>query len=565
VAKTTGARYFAEFLKASDVTHVFFVPSIMLDTMAAMEDLNIRRVMCHGEKAAAYMADAYARVSGRPGVCCAQQIGASNLAAGLRDAYMACTPLIAFTGGYSPATRNRNPYQGVEDFNAFDGVTKLNANVDSPQRLPDKLRQPWREATSGTPRPVHLRLGGHHGQMVEGEADFDPVSVEQRFQHVPAYRPMASDADVSAALAALTKAERPVIVVGGGAIYSGAQAEVVELAERLDIPVATGMNAKGTIPDTHPLAVGVVGTYSRACANRAVHEADLVFFIGSQTGGQVTNNWTKPPRGTAVIELNINASDMGRNYPNVASLCGDAKVVLRQMIAAAKPGKNSNAEWVKHVQGLVAEWRADADQFRTSDATPMRPERVCAELTAGLPPDAILVSDTGHSGMWTGQMIELNHPGQRFIRCAGSLGWAFPAALGAKCAAPDRPVVCWTGDGGFYYHIGELETAARYGINAVIVVNNNGALNQEIPLYDSVYGGKQRGNSSEMWKFTNRDFSKIAEAFGCVGLRAETPAQFKDALAQALTMKRPVVIDTVTDMRAFAKRAWQPQGASSGH
>jgi acetolactate synthase-1/2/3 large subunit len=546
------------------VTHIFFVPSIMLDTMAAMEDLNIRRVMCHGEKAAAYMADGYARVSGRPGVCAAQQIGASNLAAGLRDAFMACTPLIAFTGGYSPMTRNRNPYQGVEDFQQFDGVTKLNAYVDTPQRLPDMLRQAYREATSGTPRPVHLRLGGHHGQMVEGEADLEML-IEQRFQRAPSFRPRASDEDVAAALRAIEKAERPVIVVGGGVTYSGAQAEVIRLAETLDVPVATGMNAKGTIPDTHPLAVGVVGTYSRACANRAVHEADLVFFIGSQTGGQVTNNWTKPPRGTAVVELNINSSDMGRNYPNVASLCGDAKAVLGQMIAMAKPGKNSNAEWVKKVQGFVAEWRTEADEQRKSDAVPMRPERICAELTAGLPKDAILVSDTGHSGMWTGAMIELNHPTQRFIRCAGSLGWAFPASLGAKCAAPDRPVVCWTGDGGFYYHIGELETAARYGINAIIVVNNNGALNQEIPLYDAHYGGKQRGNSSEMWKFTNRDFAKIAESFGCAGLRAETPAQFKDALAQALTMNRPVVIDTVTDMQAFARRAWQPPGASSGH
>lgn len=563
--KTTGARYIAEFLKASDVSHLFFVPSILLDTMAAMEDLDIRRVMVHGEKAAAYMADAFARVTGRPGVCCAQQIGASNLAAGLRDAYMACTPLIALTGGYSPATRNRNPYQGVEDFHQFDGVTKFNAYVDTPQRLPDMLRQAYREATSGTPRPVHLRLGGHHGQMVEGEADLEHVSVEKRFQRAPAFRPKAPDEDVADALRAIEKAERPIIVAGGGVVYSGAQTEVVKLAETLNVPVATSMNAKGTIPDTHSLAVGIVGTYSRACANRAVHEADLVFFIGSQTGGQVTANWTKPPRGTPVIELNINPADMGRNYPNVASLCGDAKVVLSQMIAAARPGKNSNAEWVKRVQGFVAEWRAEADRQRRSDAVPMRPERVCAELTAGLPKDAILVSDTGHSGMWTGAMIELNEPTQRYLRCAGSLGWAFPAALGAKCAAPDRPVVCFTGDGGFYYHIAELETAARHGINAVIVVNNNSALNQEIPLYDSVYGGQQRGKSSEMWKFTDRDFAQIAESFGCAGLRAETPAQFKDALAKALAMQRPVVIDTVTDMRAFARRAWQPEGASSGH
>ncbi|MBN8905701.1 MAG: thiamine pyrophosphate-binding protein, partial [Rhodospirillales bacterium] len=498
----------------SGVTHVFFLPSILLHSLAEMEDLGIRRVMVHGEKAAAYMADGYARLSGRPGICCAQQIGASNLSAGLRDAYMACTPMIAFTGGNTPLNRYKNPYQSVEDFTQFDPVTKFNARVDAPQRVPDLLRQAWREATSGTPRPVHLQFGGHHGQMAEGEADLGPVFIEERFQQVPAFRPTAPDEDVKKALAALNAAKRPVIVAGGGVVKSGAQAEVVKLAEMLDIPVATAMNAKGAIADTHRLAVGVVGTYSRACANRTVHEADLVFFIGSQTGGQVTANWTKPPRGTNVIELNIAPADMGRNYPNVASLCGDAKAVLHQLLAAAQPAKHG--DWVAHVQGFVKEWRADADAQRKSDATPMRPERVCAELTDLLPADAVLVSDTGHSGIWTGTMIELNHPTQRFLRCAGSLGWAFPAALGAKCAAGDRPVVCWTGDGGFYYHIAELETAARYGINAIIVVNNNSALNQEITLYDSVYNGQQRGNSSEMWKFTERNFAQVAESFGCV-------------------------------------------------
>lgn len=560
--KTTGARYIAEFLQASGVTHVFFLPSILLNALAEMEDLGIRRVMVHGEKAAAYMADGYARVSGRPGICLAQQIGASNLAAGLRDAYMACSPLIAITGGYTPMNRYRNPYQAVEDFSQFDPVTKFNACVDTPERLPDLLRQAYREATSGTPRPVHLRVGGNHGQMVEGPADLE-LRIEQRFLRTPAFRPQAAPEDVAAAVRALAGAERPVIVAGGGVVASGAQVEVVQLAERLDIPVATSMNAKGAIADAHPLAVGVVGTYSRACANRAVHEADLVFFVGSQIGGQVTANWTTPPRGTAVMELNINASELGRNYPNVASLCGDAKAVLNQLIAAAKPRKNP--AWVRRVQGFVAEWRAEADRYRTSDAVPMRPERVCAEITAALPKDAVLVSDTGHSGMWTGAMIELNHPTQRYVRCAGSLGWAFPASLGVKCAVGERPVVCWTGDGGFYYHIAELETAVRYGINVVVVVNNNSALNQEIPLYDAAYGGTQRGRASEMWKFTDRNFAAIAESFGCAGLRAETPAEFKDAFAAALTMKRPVVIDAVTDMRAFAPRAWQPGGTPRGH
>ncbi|HEY5128944.1 MAG TPA: thiamine pyrophosphate-binding protein [Bradyrhizobium sp.] len=563
MTKTTGARYFAEFLHGSGVTHVFFMPAMMWRGLAEMEELGIHRIMVHGEKTAAYMADGYARASGRPGICMAQQIGASNLAAGLRDAYMACTPMIAITGGASRAGRYRNAYQEVEDFAQFDSVTKFNAYVDDSSRLPDMLRQAFREATSGTPRPTHLRFRDSHGESVEADGDLE-MQIDKRFIQAPAFRPLAEETAISEAARALASAERPIIVAGGGVMYSDARAEVVALAERLDIPVATSLNAKGTIADTHPLAVGVAGTYSRVCANRAVNDADLVFFIGSRTGGQVTTVWTVPNQKTRVIQLDIEAREIGRNYPNAIGLCGDAKVTLQRLVASvAQPRKNP--AWVKHVQALVAEWRADADKYRTSDAVPMRPERLGKEITDALPRDGVVVSDTGHSGMWTAQMIERNSPGQRYIRCAGSMGWGFPGSLGVKCALPDRPVLCWTGDGAMYYHLADLETAARYGINVVVVVNNNTALNQEIPLVDAAYGGPARGRSAEMWEFKPVNFAKVAESLGCVGLRVETPAQFKAALGEAFSLKLPVVIDAVTDVGAFATKAWRPAGAPGGH
>ena len=179
---------------------------------------------------------------------------------------------------------------------------------------------------------------------------------------------------------------------------------------------------------------------------------------------------------------------------------------------------------------LVAEWRDEHEPMRNSDATPIRPERICKEISDVLPPDGVVVSDTGHAGIWTAAMIELKHPGQGYFRSAGSLGWGFPAALGVKCALPDRPVVCFTGDGGFYYHIAELETARRHNINAVIVVNNNSSLNQEIRLNDAAYGGKQRGRAEEMWRFPDVDFTKVAEAFGCVGIRVTKPGELAGAL-----------------------------------
>jgi acetolactate synthase I/II/III large subunit len=558
--KMTGARLFAEMMRGYGVSHIFFVPAFMLKAFAEMEDMPIARVMVHGEKAAAYMADGYARVSGKPGVCMAQMIGASNLAAGLRDGFMAGAPIIAITGGPTPQSRYRHAYQEVDDINQFEAVTKFNAQVDHVARLPDLLRQAFRVATSGAPGPVHLRIQSHLGQITEQEADLDPL-VETLYRQAPAFRPEPEAQRIRAAAMLLAAAQRPVLLAGGGVVRSEAQREVVELAEKLSIPVATSLNAKAALLDSHPLNVGVPGAYSRDCANRVLHEADLVFFVGSHTGGQVTNNWMFPPPGTKVIQLDIDPAELGRNYPNEVSILGDAKVSLRRMIDAVKPrSPGAMGEWTQRVQRLVADWRAENAEMRNADVAPIRPERICKEISEVLPPNGIVVSDTGHAGIWTARFIELKHAGQGYYRTAGSLGWGFPAALGVKCAVPDRPVVCFTGDGGFYYHIAELETARRHNINAVIVVNNNSALNQEIKLNDIAYGGKQRGRAEEMWRFPEVNFAKIAEGFGCVGMRVEKPGELAGALSKAIAMNKPVVVDVVSDMYAIAPHPWTPSG-----
>jgi acetolactate synthase-1/2/3 large subunit len=560
--KMTGSRFFAEAMQHYGVTHVFFVPTIMLPALAEMEDMNIRRVMTHGEKAAAYMADGYARASRKPGVCMAQTVGAANLAAGLRDAYLAGSPVIAITGGRQPATTYRHVYQEIEDFPMFNTVTKFNAQVDTVERLPDLLRQALRAATTGAPGPVHLEMRGSHGHVVEEEGDLELI-VEAPFLQFPAFRPEPEAERVREAAGVLAGAQRPVIVAGGGVTASQAAPEVVELAERLSIPVATSLNGKGTIPDDHPLSVGVIGTYSRWCANRVVVEADLVFFIGSHTGSQVTNNWRIPAIGTPVIQLDIDPLELGRNYPNTVSLVGDAKVTLRRLLEVLTP-EAPKTEWVQRVQAHVHGWREEVAPVRDADTVPMRPERICKEITEFLPPDAVLVADTGHSGIWTGTMIDLKHPGQRYIRCAGSLGWAFPASLGVKCALPDTPVLCFTGDGGFYYHLAELETAARFGINAVILVNNNHSLNQETRLFDAAYGGQQRGRAHEMWQFHQTHFAKVAEAMGCFGIRVERPNDLQDALKQAFAADRPAVVEVLSDLKALAGRPWAPASEAHG-
>ena len=552
----TGGRFMAETLHGYGVNHVFFVPVIIQRAMLEMEKLGIKRILTHGEKAAAYMADGYARASHKPGVCAAQNVGAANLAAGLQDPFLAGSPVLAITGRKPRLSQHRNSYQEVDHLRPFSAVTKYSVPVDSAEQLPFLLRQALREATSGAPGPVHLDLEGTSGNIVmEGEADLE-VIIEENFTRVPAYRPEPEAAMVRAAAQVLSAAQRPVIVAGGGVTASGAQQEVVQLAEMMSIPVATSLNAKTAIPDGHPLSVGVCGSYSRTCANRLVSEADLVLYIGSHTGSQVTNEWTVPSLDTPVIQIDIDPSELGRSYPAKATLQGDAKACLRRLMEVLEP-LGPRIEWVNRAQALVAEWREGVSEVSNSDGSPIRPERLCKELTDYLPSDAVLVSDTGHSGIWTGTMIDLKEQTQQYIRCAGSLGWGFPGALGAKCALPDRPVICFTGDGGFWYHMSELETALRYGINAVIVVNNNHSLNQEKRSNDRLYAG-QPGNPEELWHMLDVDLAKLAQTIGCFGIRVDQPGQIQSALEQAIASGKPAVIDVVSDIEGIAPPAWRP-------
>jgi len=554
--KMTGAKFIAETFKGYGVTHVFFMPVIMPRAIMEMEKMGIRCIMAHSEKPAVYMADAYARVRRQTGICMSQSVGAANLAAGLQDPYLACTPIIALTGRMSRIGQYRNAYQEIDHFPLFEPVTKHNRLVSETEQLPFALRQAFREATSGTPGPVHLDLEHIFGDFIgDQEAEMEVV-VEEPFTHIPPFRPEPEVEKIRAAVSLLTKAKRPVIVAGGGVTLSQAPAEIVGLAEKLSAPVATSLNAKGTILDAHPLSVGVCGSYSRACANKVVAEADLVFFIGSHTGNQVTNDWTIPPPGTPVIQIDINPSEIGRSYPAKVAMQGDAKATVAKLIENIGP-QPDRAEWTHRARELVTQWKAEVAPMANSDASPIRPERLCREIAEYLPSDAILVSDTGHSGIWTGAMIDLKHPDQTYIRCAGSLGWGLPASFGAKCAAPDRPVVCFSGDGGLWYHLPELETALRYGINTVTVINNNHSLNQEQEINERVYGDRTPG-SDALWVFPETDFAAVARSLGCFGIRVDKPGDIHSALDQAFASGKPAIVDVKTDIEGIAPLPWRP-------
>ena len=553
----TGAQFIAESLESYGVTHVFFVPAIMSHTLAELDlRTDIKRVMTHGETSAAYMADGYARASGRPGISFAQCVGAANLAAGLRDPYLACSPMVVFTGGPYAHQRHRHSYQEIDDFALFKPVTKFSARVEHVDQLPEMIRQAFRAATTGTPGPAHIELAGHLGELEVESAELERIA-EPQYGRVPPCRPPADAKAVAAVARLLEQALRPVIVAGGGVRTSDAGAELVKLAERLNIPIATSLNAKDVIPGDHPLNIGTPGWYCRKSANQMILEADLVFFVGSHTGGQVTFKWQVPPPGTPVIQLDIAPEELGRHYPNQASLLGDARTVLRQLVEACdRSTAEQRTEWVERANALVGLWREEFASLMNSDAVPMRPERLCKELSDLMPPNTLLLSDTGHSGMWTGGMVDLIKPGQGFIRAAGSLGWGLPAALGAKLAVPDRPVLLFSGDGGFWYHLSELETAVRWKIPAVLLINNNRSLNQEIAIYEDAYGGELKANHAELWQFSDASFADIARAVGAEAVRVQKPNELSGALDQAFSADGPCVVEVMTERTAVAPLAW---------
>ena len=554
--KQTGAVVLAELLKSLGVTHIFMVPAVLRRTMVEIEKrTNIKRLHVHSEKSAAYMADGYARVSHKPAICMAQIIGALNIAAGLRDAFLAHSPVIALTGGREPKTKFKKVYQEIDDMPAFELVTKLNATIDDVNRFSDMMEQAFRVATSGSPGPVHLQFRGNEAQIDLEEIE-EEVTVNEINIQIPPHRPICDDSVLKKALKAIQTASKPIIVAGGGARHSGCSKELLTFAEKLSIPIATSLNGKDLLNSNHPLSCGVVGTYSRESANLSVKEADLVIFIGSETGSMTTHFWAVPTSKVRVIQIDIEPENLGRNYNLEVAIHGDAKVILERMTTLAD-SKNfpERTEWLSRITKLRSDWYYKYQPLMESDAKPIRPERLCREISNAAPKNAVFVVDTGHAGMWMGGMFDLTHSEQTYIRSAGHLGWAFPASLGAKCALPNKPVICFTGDAGFWYHIAEIEVAVRWNINTIVIVNNNSGGNQSKRGFDRAYGGEQTEEGRQLWTFNNINFAAIAENIGAVGIRVENAKEIKPAIEKAIELNNPVIIDVVTDINALAPLA----------
>jgi acetolactate synthase I/II/III large subunit len=552
----TGAEWLSRSIAAAGIDHVFFMDAMARYTLIDLHRQSIRTILAHSEKGAAYMADGYARITNRPAICFGQSVGAANLAAGLQDAWLARSPVIALTGRKAEFYQYRNSYQEIPHQPLFSSVTKFSANVITASELPRLFRQAWTEAVSGTPRPTHLDLAGLAGEVVELGEVSEQIGGATFTQHVPAHRPVAAEEEIDNAVALLSCALRPVIIAGTGAVASGAGHEILTLAERLHIPVGTSVGGYGLVPTGHHLFIGTVGNYAAPPSNKIVFDADLVFYIGCHTGDQVTLNWQVPQLNTKIIQIDIDGSELGRSYPDTLGLHGDPKSTLRVMLQKMSSGPGSRP-FAESAAGVVRGWKNEIAPFIAEESGTIRVERLCAEITRALPNNGVLVADTGYASIWTCTMVGLNGDGQTYLRAAGSLGWAFPAALGVKCGAPNRPVICFIGDGGLYYHLSELETARRYNVPIVVVVNNNSGFAQSISGVRKAHGNSP-GDSDGLGRFGPLDFSVVAKSFGIRSVRVERAADLAKALHDAVGANETVLVDVVTGFEPRAPVGWVP-------
>jgi len=536
-----GYEYIAKLFHEYGVEALFYQEAYNQSIIAQAAKYGIRGIMAHSENAVGFMADGYARVSGKPGVAMGQSIGSANLAAGMIDAWLANTPVIALTGMKTPNYQNRNSYQETDHQRLFAAVTKWNAMAHRPEDSPRLYRQAFREAVTGKPRPVHLDTYGFTGAETEQTEFAETFVAEPVYGRYPAFRLSADTELIKKAAGEIGAAKKPVLVLGRGVFVSGAGEEAINLAKLCDMPIVTTPDGKSEIDESSEYWTGIVGNYGMDCANRAVRAADLVIYVGVGTSDQTTLDWTTPDPSCRVIQIDIAGEELGRNYPNCLGIAGDAKTVLSQLLGYVSPG--SRPGWREQVAAYKADTIARQRELMDKDERPIHTGRLCAELTKFLPDDAILVSDTGFSAVWTSTMIRMK-PGQTYIRAAGSLGWSVPASIGAKVAKPDRPVICFTGDGGFYYHLSEIETAVRCGVNTVVVINNNGMLAQ------CLNGGAYKNDrelGTKSLSFSKISFAQVAEALGAYGQRVESGADIPGALRNALDSGRPAVVEVITN------------------
>jgi acetolactate synthase I/II/III large subunit len=504
----------------------------------ALSDAGIRIISCRSESAAVYMADGYARVTGRPGFVYGQKgPGAANVAAALADPFWAGSPVVSLTSSSSLAVRDRRDYQELDALALHAPLTKWCKGVVNPARAGMTLQAAIQAATTPTPGPVHIEFPQ---DILTSPSNEGAPEAPVLLASVGQLRARPDPEIVAAAVKALHEAERPLILAGTGVMMSEAWTELTAFAEALSIPVVTSLGGKGSIAENSELSAGNIGRYSRKVANEVVENADVLLVIGSRLGGLVTNGWGIN-LSARIIQIDTDANCFNLNYPTEISILADAKAALSNavaMVSALHYQRKQLTPWARDVAERVAAWRAKAAALR--DEIPedgIHPAIVMSALRDVLRPDDIVASDTGSTAAWTGALYPVA-AGRNYI----------PAALGAALARPNRRTVAVSGDGGMGYHIGELETALRCSLPVVLLVMNN-------RCYASEYHAQRyrwKRVIPEVCDFVDVNYAEIAKGYGAFGVRVEEARDVPDALATALADGRPALVEVLISKEVIA-------------
>jgi acetolactate synthase-1/2/3 large subunit len=544
-----GATVVAETLKAYGTKHFFLLTGGDNQLWIALRDAGIDMVLSRSERSAAAMADAYARLTNRPTFAYGQAgPGAAVLVGGLVDPYWAGTPVIALTSSSSLEGRYRGAYQEINQWPLFEPMCKMNVEVPNAGRIADLLRTAYRVSVSGNPGPVHLDVPR---SALDGEAGDVEIYAEADFTAMPPFRP-APDADaVQRAVALVAQAARPVILAGGGVMLSDAWDELIALAEQLRVPVATTMGGKGAIAETHELALGVAGRYSRRSANELMGQADVVLAIGCGLGALATNDRSLFGLDVQIVHIDLDPEVLGRSHRETISMQADAGAAIAALRAAAgaQPGRPQGDDWLETAAARTTEWRDAVNTAAAAGADgALAPTSIVRQLSDVMAPDDVMVVDTGYMAAWAGALHEVKAAGRNFMRTGGSLGWALPAVMGAQIARPESRSVAIIGDGGIGYHVGDMETAVRRELPVVVVVLNNRMLAYEYHIQKHQYD-TEVGSVND---FDDTNYAAVARAYGWHGERIEAAADVPRALADAFAQRRPALIEFMVDKEAIA-------------
>jgi acetolactate synthase-1/2/3 large subunit len=546
-----GARALVDVLQQSGVRHIFGLPG---DTGMAFYDAlrdvrgQIDHVMTRDERSASFMADVYARVSGRIGVCEGPSGGgATYIVPGVAEAQGSAIPLLCLTSDTPINQQGRGVLTELDQESLFRPVTKWNARVSSATTMAEAARRAIRMATAGRPGATHLALPT---DSLESETPDSSVYGVPEYGSAPAMRVRPDQALIERAAAELAAAERAVIVAGGGVLTSRAWNELTTLSETLNVPVATSINGKGSIAETSRVAIGVIGgNGARPYANACVASADLILYVGSRTESTTTCHWTLPPieNPPSIIQIDVAPFEVGNNYPVAVGLVGDAGLTLAAILdAISRPGAvaQRNEARLDRLNDERAEYWADVDRQAAVRSRPIKPAQVVKAMRAGLTDDAIIVADPGTPTPFLGAQYELRRPGRTTVipRAHGGLGYAIPGVVGAWYGGDGRRVVGMTGDGSFGMSVGEMETITRLGLPIVIIQCSNGTFGWIKELQHLYHDDRYFGVD-----FNPVDYAAIARGFGFRAAQVVDPDDVEHAVQTALADGGPYFLDVVTE------------------